>query len=154
VLLGVAAGHPEERVLDRAARGLSTAGRVEAASRLRAEARLAAAEAAVREGDRERAAAEAGRALKATLSTEASLPIRARAASLLVRAGKREAGLAELGRALDRGFVDISFLEARSPGLPGGSLHFPGLEEDPAFLGLLRRARERAAREGVTAPEK
>jgi len=153
LLLGVAAGHPEERVLDRAARGLAAAGRGEEAAPLRAAARLAAGEEALRGGDRARAAAEALRAVDVGLSAAASLPVRARAASLLQRAGRREAALAELARAVDRGFTDVPFLEA--PGAEGGgSRFFPGLEEDPAFLDLLRRVRERAAREGRAAAEK
>ncbi len=152
VLLGVGAGRPEEEILDRAARALAAAGREPDALLFRAGARLAAGEAALAAEDREKAAAEAGRALQVRLSTAASLPVRARAASLLSRAGKREAALAELGAAVDRGFTDLAFLEER--GKFKNNRHFPDLSFDPAFQEILRRARERAAREAPPSAEK
>jgi tetratricopeptide (TPR) repeat protein len=136
ILDGALAGRADPDLLDRGARALSLAGLVPEANRLRLAARLAAAEAALEEGDRERAAAEALRATEVTLPTAEIREVRVRVASVLVRAGRREAALAEIGVAVSRGFAGADALAA--------DLAFAPLRGDPAFETLLRRARGNA----------
>ncbi len=136
--LGVASGRPEERVMDRAARGLEGAGRHGEGVRLRVAARFAAAEAALAKGDREKAAAEARRAAGIPLPVEEGRAALVRAASVQARAGSRVEALGNLAAAVARGYADAAALEADPA--------FAPLRDDPAFRDVLRRASARAAR--------
>lgn len=136
--MGVADGRPEESILDRAARGLEGAGRHGEGVRLRSAARFAAAEEALRSGDREKAVAEARRGTEVRLPFEESLAAQVRAASVLLRAGRRDEALGSLAAAVARGFDDPAALE--------GNPAFAPLRDDPAFRDLVKRAAARAAR--------
>ncbi len=136
VLGGLLEGRSDEDLLERGARTLSAAGLVAEANHLRLEARLASAEAALAGGDREKAAAEARRAADLALPTAEIRTSRVRVASVLARSGKREAALAEIGVAVSRGFADPAALEADPA--------FAPLRDDPAFRGLVRRAKRNA----------
>jgi hypothetical protein len=138
VLRGLLEGRSDEDLLERGAQALSAGGYAEESARLRAEARFAAAEEALRLGDRERAAAEARRANEVRLDTETLREARVRSAGLLVRAGVREEALVCLTEAIARGWGGADRLE--------GDPAFAPLREDPAFRDLVERARRNAAR--------
>jgi hypothetical protein len=103
---------------------------------MRVDARFAAAEAALRGGDREKAAVEARRAEEVVVSTEEMRRNRVLAASLFARAGKREEALLAIGVAVSRGFADPAALLSDPA--------FAPLREDPAFRTLVEKSRRNA----------
>jgi len=138
VAMGIAAGRPAPERLERLGRALAGAGRPAESTRFILEARFGAAEEALARGDREEAAAAALRATGMTLPTDLGRAVRVRAAGILVRAGRREAALGELGWAVSRGWADPAALESDPA--------FAPIRDDPAFRGLVERARREARR--------
>ncbi len=131
VLRGLAKGRPTEALLEEAARAFAAAGMRAEDGRMRAGARLAAAEEALAARDFARADREASRAAEVTLPEAAAAEVRVRQASILLRAGKREAALGALGEAAARGWRDRAALE--------GAEEFAPLRDDPTFRRILDR---------------
>ena len=138
VALGIAEGRPSPSRLERLGRALGGAERGPESIRFLLGGRFLAAEEALAAGDREAAAAAALRATEVKAPPELARRVRVQAAGVLVRAGKREAALAEIGWAVSRGWGEAELLETDPA--------FAPIRQDPAFRGLVERARKAARR--------